>query len=64
MITQNITKQDFMVNVIERDIKNIYRAQLLIAQKDIYIEGKQLKIVKNKRGSIIQRRTLRGKKEV
>ncbi|MDR0829020.1 MAG: hypothetical protein LBN95_02785 [Prevotellaceae bacterium] len=56
MITQNITKQDFIINVIERDIKNIYRAQLAIAQSNIYVEGKKLKIIK-RRGSIIQRRS-------
>lgn len=56
MITQNITKQDFIVRVVERDIKNIYHAQLAIAQSNIYIEGKALK-KKKRRGSIIQRRS-------
>jgi hypothetical protein len=56
MITENIIKQDFIVNVIQRDIKNIFAAQLSIAQRNTYIEGKELK-VKKRRGSIIQRRS-------
>jgi len=46
MISDNITKQDFIVQVLERDVHNIYKAQLAIAQKNIYISGKQLKVTK------------------
>jgi len=52
MISQNITKQEFIVQVLERDIQNIYNAQLAIAQQNIYIEGKELK-VKKRRGAKI-----------
>jgi len=44
MITDNITKQQFIVQVLERDVRNIYKAQLAIAQQNIYVEGKQLKV--------------------
>jgi hypothetical protein len=46
MISEKITKQQFIVQVLERDIRNIYRVQLAIAQRNIYVEGKKLKITK------------------
>ena len=49
MISDNITKSSFIVQTLERDLRNIYNAQLLIATKNTYIEGKELKI-KVKRG--------------
>jgi hypothetical protein len=52
MITENITKQQFVIQVLERDVRNIYNAQLAIAKQNIYIEGKQLK-VKKRRGAKI-----------
>ena len=52
MISEKITKQQFIVQILERDVRNIYKAQLAIAQQNIYVEGKQLK-VKQKRGARI-----------
>jgi len=52
MISENITKQQFIIQVLERDVRNIYKAQLAIAQQNIYIEGKTLK-VKKRRGAKI-----------
>ncbi len=52
MISENITKSQFIVQVLERDINNIYRAQLLIARKNVYIRGKDLKTTK-RRGTLI-----------
>ena len=52
MITDNITKQQFIVQVLERDIRNIYKAQLAIAKQNIYIEGKQLNVKKRKGSKI------------
>jgi len=52
MISDNITKQDFIVQVLERDVRNIYKAQLAIAQKNIYIGGKQLKVTKRRGAKI------------
>jgi len=46
MISENITKQQFIIQVLERDVRNIYKAQLAIAQQNVYIKGKQLKRVK------------------
>jgi hypothetical protein len=43
MITADITKQQFVVQILERDVKNIFSAQLLIATKNIYTEGTQLR---------------------
>lgn len=52
MITEKITKQGFIIQVLERDIKRIFAAELAIATENIYIEGKALKI-KKRRGSKI-----------
>jgi len=46
MISEKITKQEFIIQVLERDIRNIYKAQLAIAQKNIYVQGKALKKTK------------------
>lgn len=56
MISENISKADFIVQVLDRDVKNIYMAQRLIAERSIYISGKDLKSSK-KKGSQIGRRT-------
>ena len=56
MIADKITKSEFIIQVLERDVKNIYQAQLLIARKNIYIKGKKLKKTKRK-GSMIGSRT-------
>ena len=52
MISDNITKQDFIVQVLERDVRNIYKAQLAIAQQNIYVVGKQLKVTKRRGAKI------------
>jgi len=44
MISENIIKSSFIAQVLERDLRNIYNAQLLIATKNIYNEGRNLKI--------------------
>ena len=44
MISENIIKQDFIVNELKKDMDNIYLAQLAIARKNIYLEGKELKL--------------------
>ena len=46
MISDKFTRQQFIVQVLERDVRNIYKAQLAIAQQNIYVEGKQLKVKK------------------
>lgn len=56
MISENITKQQFVVNVLKRDIENIYAVQRLIAQRNIYIKGKNLKKTKRK-GALIGEKT-------
>ncbi|MDR0681170.1 MAG: hypothetical protein LBG15_04870 [Dysgonamonadaceae bacterium] len=48
MISENITKQEFIVQVLERDLNNIYKAQRLIAQKNIYVECRALEVVHRK----------------
>jgi hypothetical protein len=59
MFTDSIKKQ-FVTQVIERDIKNIYNAQLLIATKNIYMTGSNRELHKRKgplmggRGNLIQ----------
>lgn len=46
MISENITKQEFVIQILQRDLKNIYKAQLAIARNSTYIEGKELNIKK------------------
>jgi hypothetical protein len=48
MITDNITKQQFIIQVLERDIKRIFAAELAIARENIYVSGKELKVTKRK----------------
>lgn len=45
---------DFITSILERDLANIYNSQLLIAQRNIYVKGRELKPVK-RRGSLIGR---------
>jgi hypothetical protein len=52
MISENITKQQFIIQVLERDLNNIYKAQLAIARQNIYVEGKELKVTKRKGNTI------------
>jgi len=46
MVTEQMTKSQFVVEVLNRDIDNIYSAQLLIAEKNIRLQGASLKQVK------------------
>jgi len=46
MISEKISKQGFIIQVLERDIQNIYKAQLAIALTNIYVSGKTLKVKK------------------
>ena len=52
MISENITKQQFIIQVLERDIKRIFAAQRAIAEENIYVEGKKLKVTKKRRYKI------------
>ena len=45
MISDNIIKSSFITQVLERDLRNIYAAQSLIATKNTYVEGRDLKNV-------------------
>jgi len=55
MISESISKADFIVQVLDRDVKNIYMAQKLIAERSIYISGKQLKSSRRQFSSILRR---------
>lgn len=55
MITESISKADFIVQVLDRDVKNIYMAQRLIAEQNIYISGKDLKSSKGKGKQVSQK---------
>ena len=55
MITESISKADFIVQVLDRDVKNIYMAQRLIAEQSIYISGKDLKSKREKYSSILRK---------
>ena len=52
MISENITKQQFIIEVLQRDLNNIYKAQLAIARNNTYIEGKGLNIKKGRDSKI------------
>jgi hypothetical protein len=56
MITDHITRQQFIIQVLNEDVRAIYDAQLLIARENIYIEGRELKI-RQKRGKKIGTKT-------
>jgi hypothetical protein len=56
MIANNIAKPDFIVDVLKRDLSNIYRAQLAIAKHNVHIEGKDSK-VKKRRGAALKVKT-------
>jgi hypothetical protein len=53
--SENMSRDEFIRRVLERDAKNIYRAQELIVSQRIYVSGKELKASQRKKG--IQRRT-------
>ncbi len=43
MVTDQMTKSQFVVDVLNRDIRNIYKAQLLIAQHNTRLQGSTFK---------------------
>ncbi len=43
MISEEIAKTEFVVGILKRDVENIYQAQRLIARRNIYITGKELR---------------------
>jgi len=51
----NMSQDEFIRRVLERDARNIHRAQELIVSHKVYLAGKDLKATKRKKG--IQRRT-------
>lgn len=51
----NLTPAEFVWQILERDVRNIYHAQHLIVSQRIYISGKDLKAKQRKKG--IERRT-------
>lgn len=53
--SSNMTPDEFVRAVLERDARNAYRAQHLIVSQRIYLSGKDLKATKRKKG--IERRT-------
>ncbi len=55
MISDQIIKSDFIVSVLERDVLNVFKAQRLIAQHNVYVEGRNLKQKRGKGSSIGQR---------
>lgn len=50
-----MSQAEFIRAILERDARNIYRAQHLIVSQKIYVSGKDLKATKRKKG--IQRQT-------
>lgn len=52
MITEKMTKTEFVTEILKRDMENIRKAQLNIATKNEYVEGKELK-TRKRRGKTI-----------
>lgn len=52
MVTDQLTKTEFVVEVLNRDVRNIYKAHQLIAEKNIRLQGRDLKEVKRKGAKI------------
>lgn len=52
MITPNIAQNEFIVNVIERDLYNISKTQLLIAEQNVYMSGKDGSTTRRRGGTI------------
>ena len=57
MIANQISKTDFVVSALKRDVVNVYSAMNLIARKNIYIEGSSLEQKRGKKGSVIGQRS-------
>ncbi len=47
---ENMSQDEFIRAVLERDARNIYRAQKLIVSERIYLKGKELKATQRKKG--------------
>jgi hypothetical protein len=56
MITDKITKKDFIVKTLRRDMTNIYDTMTLIARQNIYHSGRNLTVTRRE-GPTIGRRT-------
>lgn len=48
--SENMTQDAFVRAILERDARNIYRAQKLIVSERIYLSGKNLKALQRKKG--------------
>lgn len=48
MVTENLTKTQFIVDILNRDVSNIYQAMRLIAEKSTRLEGRAMKEKKRK----------------
>ena len=48
--SDNISQAEFVRKILERDVRNIYKAQQLIVAQRIYLSGKDLKAKKRKKG--------------
>lgn len=48
--TSNLTEAEFIRVIIDRDTRNIFKAQFLIASRRTYLSGKELSIKKRKKG--------------
>ncbi len=46
MMTDNMTKSQFVVEILNRDLVNIYRAQQLIAEENTRLQGAGMKAVR------------------
>lgn len=55
MITAQMTKSQFVVEVLNRDVQNIYKAQLLIAQENIRLQGSDFKQKKRSGAKLSER---------
>lgn len=48
--SDTMTPSEFVWKILERDARNIYRAQHLVVSQRIYLSGKDLKATKRKKG--------------
>lgn len=48
--SENMSRDEFIRRVLERDARNIYRTQELIVSQRIYVSGKELKASQRKKG--------------
>ncbi len=43
MVTDDMTKTQFVVDILNRDVSNVFEAQRLIAEKSVRLQGKALR---------------------